>query len=167
MRLLLQGNKRDVEIFRLRTKEELHAHMKKKLKKLRKRQAESSGDDTLSPSITAEDVLYPMGVFKCAAKCRYFHIYTVNRLVYFCIFSRYVDVVLSTNIEFKVLALTINNQLEVYTGSLGSGHMDKVVMPSSFLSLHGHRTEAHVIQFSKDGLIIVTTAVESAKIWNR
>ncbi|CAF4317227.1 unnamed protein product, partial [Adineta steineri] len=76
---------------------------------------------------------------------------------------RAMDMYLDTNLTCKIIALTLNNKLDIH--SLNIQNKTHEQLPS--IEKSAHRTEVRCLAFSSDDMLIASGSGESLKIWNR
>ncbi|GBC04191.1 hypothetical protein RclHR1_05560011 [Rhizophagus clarus] len=154
----VQGPGKSVEIFRIRTHEEI----KKKLTRRKKRQKEKQHrvqdeNDFMEinveeKQIHAEDLITPYQIIRTDGKVRSFD------------FSMIED----KNGSIRVLTSLTNNMLEVYTVNLSDKKIKDVVIPSKLYSIDllGHRSDIRTLSLSSDDNLLCSASKDTLKIWN-
>ncbi|CAB4425009.1 unnamed protein product [Rhizophagus irregularis] len=148
----VQGPGKSVEIYRIRTHEEI----KKKLSRRKKRQKEKQHRDqdendfmevnVEEQQIRAEDLITPYQIIRTDGKVRSFD------------FSMIED----KNGSIRVLTSLTNNMLEVYTVNLSD------IIPSKLYSIDllGHRSDIRTLSLSSDDNLLCSASKDTLKIWN-
>ncbi|RIA92969.1 WD40-repeat-containing domain protein [Glomus cerebriforme] len=158
----VQGPEKSVEIYRIRTHEEI----KKKLTRRKKRQKEKQhktgvkGQDENDPMeveeqpIRAEDLITPYQIIRTDGKVRSFDFSTIEDN--------------SKASSIQVLTSLTNNMLEVYTINLLNKKTKDVIIPSKLYSidLSGHRNDIRTLSLSTDDNLLCSASKDTIKIWN-
>ncbi|CAF0863198.1 unnamed protein product [Adineta steineri] len=135
------------EFFRISTIEEVRARLRKRLSKARKRK--ENGDEINEENIKIDWDISLIFTTLCEIK--------------FDGKIRAMDMYLDTNLTCKIIALTLNNKLDIH--SLNIQNKTHEQLPS--IEKSAHRTEVRCLAFSSDDMLIASGSGESLKIWNR
>ncbi|KAI0347395.1 WD40 repeat-like protein [Trametopsis cervina] len=166
--LAVQSHDRSVEIFRIRTEEEVRKKQarRKKRSKEKKGQAKvkgkaaepevAEGDDNAEEEVTIPDLFTPYLVVRASGKVRSFD---------FADEESASAIAKGTISIFLALA---NNALEVYTIPQPSKSKGDVLEPTRTMSLDlpGHRADVRALCLSSDDVLLASAANGSLKIWN-
>nr|CAB3226290.1 WD repeat-containing protein 3 [Phallusia mammillata] len=148
--LACHGNDKTVELFYLYSEDEIEVRLKKKLKRIKKKQKDDGEnvDTEIFVERSVDDEISPAGICACAGKVCSLDICDTK-----------------TPREISVVTLLRNNQIESVTARTKVTTTD--YSNRKCLSLLGHRTECKSICFTSDGLALLSAASQSAKLWNR
>ncbi|KAI0091918.1 WD40 repeat-like protein [Irpex rosettiformis] len=167
--LAVQSHDRSIEIFRIRTEEEVRKKQarRKKRAKEKKEQTKGKGGNTtgldateeyeaVDSELTIPDFFTPYLVVRASGKIRSFD---------------FADEESSSAIAkgvVSILAALANNALEVYTVPQPSKSKSDVpeAMRSLSLDLPGHRADVRSLCLSSDDVLLASAASGSLKIWN-
>jgi U3 small nucleolar RNA-associated protein 12 len=161
--LACHGKDSTVEVFKIRTEEEIKSSMKKRIKKEKKRalDEEVPFDTEEIESRTMSDQIECLPPLKTSGKVKHVDILTKG---------------VEANRAFIVVTLS-GNSVEVFGYSsaviLSRGtsaekkQMQHLFHQICLLNHEGHRTDMRVIAFSSDSYFIMTASTDCIKIWSR
>lgn len=145
-----QGTDSQTELFYFCTDDEAQARMKKRLKKLRKKESESSeqppGETPESVQLSLSDEVKRLVSVKLPAKPKSLH------------------VVLGSGGEVRLAVNLSNNSVELYSVNMSQNLESRRLRT---IANHGHRTDIRTVSFSSDNLAVVSGSGEGIKLWNR
>lgn len=159
--IAVHGSDKAVEIWRIRSEEELHRHMQRKRRR-RREKAAAAGESEIQdvqepPEVT--DVFMPHLIVRTGGKVRS---------------AAWMDSTKTSNTKNKSLQLLIasaNNLLETY--SISPAHTTKSKDDSTpdynralSLDLPGHRTDVRTLSLSSDDRMLASASAGQLKIWN-
>nr|XP_039255830.1 WD repeat-containing protein 3-like [Styela clava] len=146
--IVCHGNNKTIELFKVRSEDEIKTHMKKKIKKLKKKDSDNKDEETAIPNIEASDKFVHIGKFRVPGK------------------MKSVDV---TKIDggdgYQIVTLLHNNQLIIQEATAKLRLPELTPIGKLFSS--GHRSACRSATFSSDGLAVLTASTNSVKMWNR
>ncbi|RKP11159.1 WD40-repeat-containing domain protein [Thamnocephalis sphaerospora] len=160
--LLCQSADKTIEMFRIRTEEEIRKKQQRRQKRQREKQRKKGAadavdgePDTTTESIAATDLITPYQVIRAPAKVRSAD------------FAPVAD--LSRTSTIQLLVALNNNVLEVY--SVHQPSKEKGVEtpePSKLFSvdLPGHRSDVRTLALSSDDELLCSASNNGIKIWN-
>uniref|UniRef100_A0A8D8LZD4 WD repeat-containing protein 3 n=1 Tax=Cacopsylla melanoneura TaxID=428564 RepID=A0A8D8LZD4_9HEMI len=158
--LCCHGNNNVVDLFYFCTKEESDTRWRKRLRKLKKKEAKKLSEDPMEvdedsqasikgkPELT--DVVKRLPAIKADSK--------TGKI-------KSIDIIQGGGGELRVALLLNNNSLELHSLSVG-GSTDSLRHLRSIQS-QGHHSEVRALAFSSDNLAIVSACGSQIKIWNR
>lgn len=144
--LICHGNKKLIEVFKILTEKELVEKQKKNLKKLKRKLADKVEESEIDSSLGLDQTIVENGVFYSSGKVAS------------------IDVAVSSKADcYVVTSLLRDNRIELV-------HMKpkiKEFITKSQTVSSGHRSESKSACFTSNNQQFVTTASQSAKLWNR
>jgi U3 small nucleolar RNA-associated protein 12 len=158
--IAVHGSEKAVELWRIRSNEEVHRHMQRK--KRRRREKAAAAGETLAPE--EEDAIGTPEVGDVFVS--YVMVRTGGKV-------RSVDWSLAgsrSNKNLQLLTSTTNNQVEVYTitphQKLASGREAPEYNRSLAVELPGHRTDVRTLSLSSDDRMLASASSGQLKVWN-
>ena len=158
--IAVHGSEKAVELWRIRSNEEVHRHMQRK--KRRRREKAAAAGETLAPE--AEDAIGTPEVGDVFVS--YVMVRTGGKV-------RSVDWSLAgsrSNKNLQLVTSTTNNQVEVYTitphQKLASGREAPEYNRSLAVELPGHRTDVRTLSLSSDDRMLASASAGQLKVWN-
>lgn len=160
--IAIHGSEKSVELWRIRSSDELHRHLQRKRR--RRREKAAAAGETLLPekdesleSADITDVFIPYVIVRTGGKVR-----SVN----------WVTIGSKTAKNLQLLASTTNNQLELYKvvshraqEKLGSREAPEYSR-SLAVELPGHRTDVRTLALSSDDRMLASASTGALKVWN-
>lgn len=148
--IVCHGSNKNIELFKVRSDDEIKTHLKKKLKKLKRKDPDNK-DEEIIPEISnveAADKFVHIGKFKVPGKMKSIDITEVD-----------------SGEGYHIVSLLHNNQLIIQnaTAKLRLPELNQV----GKLFSSGHRSACRSATFSSDGLALLTASINSVKMWNR
>ncbi|KAI9091554.1 WD40-repeat-containing domain protein [Phlyctochytrium arcticum] len=157
-----QGADRLVEIYRIRSEEEIKkkvARLKKRQKEKKKQKGEDSMDvDEAEPELTVVDQIPRVGHIRCSAKIRSFDFGPVAKKALSNKSSADAQPPLS------LLCALSNNTLE--THAVEFENKDEPTRLLSGIEIPGHRSDIRCMSLSSDDQQLVTGSADAIKVWN-
>ncbi|KAL0963596.1 hypothetical protein UPYG_G00308390 [Umbra pygmaea] len=146
--LACHGSDAVLEVFRVRTVDEVEKMMATKAKR-KAREAKRAEGEVQDPVIERKlgDEIVKLTNIMASAKIRW------------------VDCLLCAGGELKLAMLLQNNTVETY--SLKTLDQKPAGTKTSRLTLGGHRTDARTLAFSSDNMAVLSASGETVKVWNR
>lgn len=158
----VHGSEKAVELWRIRSADDLHRHMQRKRR--RRREKAATAGETLAPekedavgTPEVSDIFVPYVIVRTGGKVRSANWVTSG--------SR-------NSKTLQLLAATTNNQLELYnvvshraqekTGSREAPEYNRSVA----VELPGHRTDIRTLSLSSDDRMLASASAGALKIWN-
>ncbi|XP_051937960.1 WD repeat-containing protein 3 [Hippocampus zosterae] len=142
------GNDAVLEVFVVRSEEEVRKKMAKKLKKAKKKAAREDGaGEEPPPERTLRDEIVRLSNIKASSKIRW------------------ADCLSCAGGELKVALLLQNNTVETY--SLKPRDKAAAASKTARLTLGGHRSDVRTLAFSSDNLAVLSASGDTVKVWNR
>jgi len=157
--LAVHGSDKSVEVWRIRTTDELHKHMQRKRRRRREKAAATNAtlpmeaeDKIETPEIG--DVFVPYMIVRTGGKVRS---------------SCWASPGSATSKNLQLLVATTNNQIELY--NIASHRLQqKNALPeysrSLSVDLPGHRTDVRTLALSSDDCMLSSASSGQLKIWN-
>nr|POF19972.1 putative wd repeat-containing protein c3d6.12 [Quercus suber] len=161
--IAVHGSEKAVELWRMRSQEEVHRHMQRKRKRRREKAAVNesealpNGDDALEiPDVT--DLFVPHVIVRTGGKVRSVEWASAG--------SR-------TSKSLQLLIATTNNQLETYSitthraqAKISKESAGPEYNRSLVVELPGHRTDVRALSLSSDDRMLASASSGQLKVWN-
>jgi U3 small nucleolar RNA-associated protein 12 len=160
--IAVHGSEKVVEIFRIRTAEEVHRHMLRKRKRRREKAAAAGeasqveGDD-LQETPEVGDVFVPFVMLRTGGKIRS---------------TQWVTTGPKSSKNLHIVASTTNNQLEMYSitnhaAQQKAGSKDAPDYTRTLgVDMPGHRADVRTLALSSDDRMLASASAGALKIWN-
>ncbi|QIW96437.1 hypothetical protein AMS68_001955 [Peltaster fructicola] len=153
--IAVHGSDKAVEIWRIRTAEEVHKHLQRKRRRRREKASATGIElpiDESSDAPDAEDVFIPYVIIRTTGKVK--SIDWAGK---------------GTSKALSLLVATTNNQLEVYSITTHSANTSKEAPEyerTLGVELPGHRTDVRALALSSDDRMLASASNGQLKIWN-
>ena len=163
--IAVHGSEKAVELWRIRSADELHKHMQRKRRRRREKAAQAGEtllpetEDNLSPP-DVSDVFVPYIIVRTGGKVRSIDWITTRTRT-------------NNNKSLQLLAATTNNQLESYTITAHRAQQPSTTSKEApdytrtlSVELPGHRTDIRTLALSSDDRMLASASTGQLKIWN-
>ncbi|KAI9207367.1 WD40-repeat-containing domain protein [Polychytrium aggregatum] len=157
----IQGADRLVEVFKVRTAEEVKKRLARRKKRQKeKKSAKGTGDPATDPSLdgddeadilpTVADEIPTFAAIRCSAKVRSFDFSPKTKE--------------SEDAPVQVLCSLTNNTIELWSAGLDSA--EEPTKLTSSIEIQGHRSDIRTLALSTDDDLLVSGSNSGIKIWN-
>ncbi|CAF0833995.1 unnamed protein product [Brachionus calyciflorus] len=172
------SNEKHLEIYKINSDEEIKKRLAKKLKKQKRKVAnselESAADAEISIEKTLNDEFSKLCLLKTKHNIKYVDLLcefpneNKKRLVKFKNTEDENEENDDYLFDCKIACLLQNNLIEVYSCRV-TKQINNTQVPSLIFSIDmpGHRTDVRTLAFSSDSTAFITASGDSMKVWNR